>query len=202
MSRKRVGIVDYGAGNHASLVHSFRGLGFLPFTSTDPELLEETDVVVLPGVGAFPTAMDHLHSQGLVTFLRAWAEADRPLIGICLGMQLMGDSSEEMGDTNGLGIIPGRTAPLRGDTWNIGWDDLSVAAPAVTTWDLAGDYYFNHSFEFLGADEFVTAVSRKSAPIQAVVRKGNAVGLQFHPEKSQDSGKRLLSQLVGELING
>lgn len=197
-----MGIVDYGAGNQASLVHAFRDLGFLPLTTTDPGLLAATDVIVLPGVGAFPSAMDHLQSHGLVTFLRTWNESDRPLIGICLGMQLMGESSEEMGETLGLGVIPGRTVPLRGDQWNIGWDELEATTGVAPSFDHSGDYYFNHSFEFLGPDEFLVAVSRESAPIQAVVRKGNAVGIQFHPEKSQESGRRLLSQLVGELIGG
>lgn len=202
MSRKRVGIVDYGAGNHASLAHSFRGLGFLPFTTADPDLLAKTDVVVLPGVGAFPSAMNHLHTHGLATFLRGWAESSQPLVGICLGMQLMGDSSEEMGTTEGLGLIPGKTVSLRDGTWNIGWDELSATEASQWSPDLTGDYYFNHSFEFRAPDEFVMAVSCSAAPIQAVVRRGNTVGLQFHPEKSQESGKRLLKQLVGELIDG
>lgn len=197
-----MGIVDYGAGNHASLVHAFRGLGLLPFTTADPEVLATTDVVVLPGVGAFPSAMNHLDTNGLATFLQDWAESSRPLVGICLGMQLMGDSSAEMGTTQGLGLIPGRTVSLRDGGWNIGWDELVVTESPEWSLDLAGDYYFNHSFEFLAPEEFVLAVSRSSAPIQAVVRKGNTVGLQFHPEKSQESGKRLLAQLVGDLIGG
>ena len=133
--RTSIGLVDYGAGNHASLMSAFRGMGYRCRVSGDPEILGGTDVLVLPGVGAFPTAMDRLNRNGLTDFLSERAGDGRPILGICLGMQLFAESSCENGETSGLGLIPGKVVPLNGPHWHIGWNEVEQVE---TEFDILG----------------------------------------------------------------
>lgn len=200
--RKMIGVVDYGSGNHASLVQTLRRVGFLPIVSTDAARLGEADALVLPGVGAFPAAMQSLKKNSLDNFMCEWVLSERPLLGVCLGMQLMGDTSDEQGHTKGLGLIPGKTVGLRGHDWNIGWDTLTRVSEDAATPDLSGSFYFNHCFEFVGNDEYSVAVGTADPQVQAMIRHGSAVGVQFHPEKSQLDGQRLLLEIVSEMTDG
>ena len=116
---KAIGIVDYGVGNHASVAHAFRRLDYRVKVSADPIVLNSTDALVLPGVGAFPQAMRGLHGSGLVAYLREHARSGRPLLGICLGMQLLTTGSHEHGYTPGLDLIPGEVHPMDGSRWEL-----------------------------------------------------------------------------------
>ena len=124
MSNITIGIVDYGMGNHASVAHSLRELGFRVRITKNPEELDLVDALILPGVGAYPLAMRTLHDQGLVVYLQEQAHLQRPLIGICLGMQLLASASYEHEYTIGLGLIPGEIVPFVDRGWHIGWNTL------------------------------------------------------------------------------
>ena len=195
-----MGIVDYGIGNHASVLRSVRQLGFRVRISAQADQLDHADVLLLPGVGAFPTAMERLHATGLVDYLQHAAQRGRPLIGICLGMQLLAESSTELGFTLGLGLIPGAVQAISEPSWHIGWNSLEVAAnqPLLHTSD--GEVmYFNHSYSYQGPEAFVAAWTRVhegSKPMVAAIQRGSVWGLQFHPEKSQRPGLELLERLI------
>lgn len=192
-----IGIVDYGVGNHASVYRSLRGLGFRCRVSREPKLLQQTDLLLLPGVGAFPAAMDALHRHGLIQYLQAHAREGRPIVGICLGMQLLADGSDEHRFTAGLGLIPGQVTALAGQRWHIGWNSIEVMHRDELLQPSDGkSLYFNHSYVFEPPTEYRTAVARLSAPFTVAVRRDHIVGLQFHPEKSQSAGKELLGNVI------
>lgn len=197
MKKFSVAIVDYGVGNHESVRRAFSSLGYRSHISSDPERLSEDDVLVLPGVGAFPVAMAALHSLGLVDFLRESARVGRPIIGLCLGMQLLADESLEHGVTAGLSLIPGRVVPLEGTRWHIGWNSIEVVGDDALLMPSDGEaMYFNHSFAFEAPGEYRACLARLNRPVVAGVRRGKVVGLQFHPEKSQTAGRIMLRNLV------
>ena len=197
MSRKTIGIVDYGVGNHTSVLRTFESLGYRCRTSCDPDVLSDSNVIVLPGVGAYPAAMSALHSRGLVEFLREQARAGKPMIGLCLGMQLLADESLEYGTTAGLGLIPGQVIALQPAHWHIGWNTIEVINADKLLLPSDGEsVYFNHSFIFNAPREYQLCVARLEQPFPVGVRRGNLVGLQFHPEKSQLAGRLLLRNLV------
>ena len=198
---RTVGIVDYGVGNHASVLRCVRQLGFRARVSHSIDQLNQADVILLPGVGAFPTAMERLHALDLVNYLVRSAQSNRPLIGICLGMQLLAESSTELGLTTGLGLIPGVVEPIENPRWHIGWNSLEVVKGHQLL--QASDrevMYFNHTYTYRGPNEFVAArcrVAEGSPPLVAAIARGSVIGLQFHPEKSQGPGLRLLARLIG-----
>lgn len=197
MNYVTVGIVDYGMGNHASVIHGLRDLGFRVRVSAEPEVLDDTDVLVLPGVGAFPAAMQALHQRGLVSYLQQQAREQRPIIGICLGMQLLTSASHEFQYTAGLDLIPGEVVALTGAKWHIGWNTLEcVSADSLLQPSDGQAFYFNHSFCYRGPSEYQVALSRHPEPFASVIRRGNVVGIQFHPEKSQDAGRVLLKNVI------
>lgn len=202
MKRKTIGIVDYGVGNHTSVLRAFQSLGYRCRTSSDPELLAASDVIVLPGVGAFPAAMAALHARNLVGFMHDRARFGQPMIGLCLGMQLLADESLEHGTTAGLGLIPGQIGPLDGAQWHIGWNTIEVTKGDKLLLPSDGEsVYFNHSYVFTVPSEYQMCVARLNHSFTVGVRRGNVVGLQFHPEKSQRAGRVMLKNLVEGLTN-
>lgn len=198
--RFTVGIVDFGVGNHTSVLRCLHQLGFRVRISSKPDQLDQVDVLLLPGVGAFPTAMERLHASGLVGYLQRAAQLGRPLIGICLGMQLLAESSTELGFTPGLALIPGAVQAIGEPRWHIGWNSLEVAERHPRLQASDGEVmYFNHSYCFQGPQEFVAATIRlreNSEPLAAAIQRGSVWGLQFHPEKSQGPGLELLKRLI------
>jgi glutamine amidotransferase len=193
-----IGIVDYGVGNLASVWHALHALEFRCRVSSEPEVLGQTDLLLLPGVGAFPAAMQALARHGLDQYLKAQAAAGRPVLGICLGMQLLADSSVEHHATAGLGLIPGEVKPLPAQRWHIGWNTLHCIRddPLFASGDNQA-VYFNHSFALQTEEENIVCVaSSDGGDICAGVRRKNVVGLQFHPEKSQATGRSLLRAIV------
>lgn len=202
MRRITVGLVDYGLGNHASVTHALHDAGFRVRTASDPDTLDACDILLLPGVGAFPSAMERLERCALVDYLKTAAASGRALLGICLGMQLLAEESYEHGYTKGLGLIPGRVEPLVHPPWHIGWNSLECVTddPAFAP-SHGKSFYFNHSFALAGADAHRTCVARLPHAVTAAVRAGRVAGLQFHPEKSQGAGMQLLHNLVTELVH-
>lgn len=202
MSYTTVGIIDYGMGNHASVTHSLRELGFRVQVSAEIEILNGADVLLLPGVGAFPAAMQALHQRGLVGYLQEQARAQRPLLGICLGMQLLASASYEHEYTAGLDLIPGEIVVFADHGWHIGWNTLECTQQDPLLQPSDGQaFYFNHSFHYQGPTEYQLATARHPSAFAAVIRRGSVVGLQFHPEKSQLAGKVLLRNLITGLAH-
>ena len=197
MTRRTIGIIDYGAGNLSSVQRSINALGHRSRVTGDPAVLSLADLLILPGVGAFPAAMAGLAATGLDTYVLEQAHAGRPLVGICLGMQLLVDSSSEHRQTAGLGLIPGNVSALAQARWHIGWNNMEVvgADPMFRPSD-GQSFYFNHSYELTVPPEYCVGVARIQGPVVAAIRRGSVVGLQFHPEKSQDAGRQLLANII------
>lgn len=207
MTYPTVGIVDYGAGNLTSVWRALHGMGFRCRVSNERTSLADTDVLLLPGVGAFPAAMQALHQFDLVDFLQVQARAGKPVIGICLGMQLLADASSEIHMTAGLGLIPGEVEALEdsASSWHIGWNAMEVCKADTLFAPSDGvSLYFNHSYVFRAPSEYTVGVSRLHLGGDAfpvAVRRNNLVGLQFHPEKSQTAGKQLLRRVIDGVCN-
>lgn len=192
-----VGIVDYGVGNLASVWRALHQLGLRSRVSNDTAVLDSTDLLLLPGVGAYPAAMAALDRLELGSYLQAQARNGKPILGICLGMQLLSDSSTEYRVTAGLGLIPGRVVPLAPANWHIGWNTIQVLHddPLLKPSD-GQSFYFNHSYVFEAAPQYQASVARLDRSFPVAVRRDNVLGLQFHPEKSQDAGRLLLRNVI------
>ena len=198
-----IAIVDYGAGNLKSVSKALDYLGLTGRITAEPSALAAADGIILPGVGAFPDAMQRLRERGLDTALREQAAAGKPLLGICLGMQLLAEESSEVRPTPGLGLIPGRVDRIQTAEKlpQIGWNSLRLTHPNALTQDLRdGDYvYFVHSYMFYAGQEAdVAAVTDYGATVTAMVARGAVFGCQFHPEKSGEVGLQILKRF-GEL---
>ena len=196
-----IAIVDYGVGNLFSLACSFRAIGAETEITRDAARIEASERVILPGVGAFGDAMDKLRATGLIPVLKREA-GRKPFLGICLGMQLLFDESEEYGVHEGLGLIPGRVCDLRRDLSDkalkvphMGWNSLEFRRDdPFFRYVRNGEYaYYVHSFYAKNCASDTLATSRYgNVDVTGVVRRGNVYGTQFHPEKSGDTGLRLL----------
>lgn len=195
-----IAIVDYGVGNLFSLRSSLAKLGLEAVVTADPEVLRKADRLILPGVGAFADAMAKLEATGLVPVLQEEAKT-KPLLGICLGMQLLFERSYEYGTHAGLGLIPGEVCPLEPDLTDkslkvpqIGWNALHIVRDdPLFRYIQEGEYvYYVHSYYAKHCAESTLAVSEYSIPVTGAVRCGKVYGTQFHPEKSGDTGLRIL----------
>jgi glutamine amidotransferase len=165
-------------------------------------VLSDTDLLLLPGVGAFPPAMAALHRHGLVGYLQQQVRDGKPLVGICLGMQLLADASTEHRFTAGLGLIPGQVLPFDQARWHIGWNSIEVVRDDPMLMPSDGrSMYFNHSYVFDAPAEYQLCVARLGQPFTIGVRRGKLLGLQFHPEKSQLAGRELLRNIVEGLCS-
>ena len=198
-----IAIVDYGVGNLFSLASSLKSLGLQTTVTRDPAELEAADRIILPGVGAFADAMRKLEATGLVPVIRAEARK-KPLLGICLGMQLLFEKSYEYGEHQGLGLVPGSVCPLAEDLKDptlkvphIGWNALDILPgreddPFFRYVKNREYVYYVHSFYAKDCAASTLATSEYSIPVTGAVRSGLVYGTQFHPEKSGDTGLRLL----------
>ncbi len=202
-----IAIVDYGVGNLFSLKSSLAALGLESAVTGDAEILRAADKIILPGVGAFGDAMAKLRDSGLVPTLLEEAER-KPLLGICLGMQLLFEESCEYGSHRGLGLIPGQVLSLKDaledkslKVPHMGWNSLSIKKDdPIFRYFEDGEYvYYVHSFYAAKCEESTLAVSDYgNVAVTGLVRRGMVWGSQFHPEKSGDAGLRLL-KAFGEM---
>ena len=195
----KAGIVDYRMGNLASVAKALEKVGAESFVSPDAVELGEADVVVLPGVGNFAAGMANLAEAGLAGFVRSWAAAGQPLLGICMGMQLFFEHSEE-GDTPGLGILPGEVVRLGGDVKipHMGWNTLADTTGFLAPFE-GRHYYFVHSYACVPAGPSAAARTPYGGPFVSAVVDGRTVGVQFHPEKSSHDGLALLSATLNAI---
>ncbi len=198
-------IVDYGIGNLRSVQKAFERVGAEVLVTADPAALPPASGIVLPGVGAFGDGMAQLRAAGFVPVLEALAAAGKPILGICLGMQLLFEESEEMGRFAGLGLLPGRVRrfPAGLKVPHIGWNQVRAVRPSPLLQGIPQDSYayFVHSYCVDPADgTIVLATTDYGALYPSVVGRGSLYGLQFHPEKSQEVGLQMLHNFA--LISG
>jgi imidazole glycerol-phosphate synthase subunit HisH len=195
-----IAVVDYGIGNLGSVMKAFRHLGAPAVLSGDIAELRRADVLVLPGDGAFASTMEEIEGRGLVPVLREAVDQGRTLLGICIGMQLLFEESEEHGRHRGLGFLPGRVRRLEGDMPipHMGWNQLHPTRPHPMLEGVAdgAHVYFVHSYWCDAPAEVVLAETDYGARFPAIVGRGNVLGVQFHPEKSQAVGLRLMENFV------
>jgi imidazole glycerol-phosphate synthase subunit HisH len=195
-----IAVVDYGIGNLGSVMKAFRHLGAPAVLSGDVAELRRADVLVLPGDGAFASTMEEIEGRGLVPVLREAVDQGRTLLGICIGMQLLFEESEEHGRHRGLGFLPGRVRRLEGDMPipHMGWNQLHPTRPHPMLEGVAdgAHVYFVHSYWCDAPAEVVLAETDYGARFPAIVGRGNVLGVQFHPEKSQAVGLRLMENFV------
>ncbi len=197
-----IGIVDYGMGNRRSVEKALAHLGARPRLSSDPAELRALPGLVLPGVGAFPRAMENLDRLGLSDLLRERVAAGTPVLGICLGLQLAFSSSEELGGAVGLGIVPGevRVLPSEGlKLPHIGWNEVAFSgdSPLLAGLGRRAAFYHVHSFAPQPADPADTlGIAEYGGSFVTAVRRGSFHGIQFHPEKSSAAGLRMLANFA------
>ena len=195
-----IAILDYGVGNLFSLTSSFRAIGKEAVVTKDPELIRRAERLILPGVGAFEDASKKLRESGLDVILKEEVAKRKPLLGICLGMQLLFEKSYEYGEHEGLGLISGNIVPFSEHTRKeykipqIGWNQLHLTKD-VPLWKYVneGDFvYFVHSYFAPVSDAYTAAEAEYGIPFSAAVAQGNVYGCQFHPEKSGNVGLAIL----------
>ena len=195
-----IAIIDYGVGNLFSLKSSFAAIGEETVVTSSPEVIKAADKLVLPGVGAFADAMEKLESSGLVPIITEQANSGKPLLGVCLGMQLLFDSSEEYGEHKGLGLLKGSILGMEGRIGknlkipHIGWNALRIKKEnPLLKYVKEGDcVYFVHSFYAAVSDGSLIATTDYGEEITAAVSSANVYGCQFHPEKSGEVGLSIL----------
>lgn len=201
-----ISIIDYGVGNLFSLLSSLRHIGEDAEVTADVKKIRNSDRIILPGVGAYEDAASKLRSSGMADIVKEQAKAGKPLMGICLGMQLLLEKSYEYGEHEGLGLIKGKVVPIKDSvpaTYkvpHIGWNSLAFRQDAVMgktdplfKYIKEGDYvYFVHSYYATDCGESTIAVTEYGAELTAAVAGGNVYGCQFHPEKSGEVGMKIL----------
>jgi imidazole glycerol-phosphate synthase subunit HisH len=208
---KKIVVVDYGIGNIFSVLRALEHAGASPELSGDPDEIRSADRVVLPGVGAFANGMEGLRSRGLVEPIREFAKTGKPLLGICLGMQMLVDQSEEFGNHEGLGLIPGKVVEIEAKSSegkrlkvpHIGWSPLTSPNGDWSDSPLrhvpeGSSAYFVHSFTVVPAEEptRLADTAYGDCRISAAIRKDNVSGCQFHPEKSGEVGLQIIRNFV------
>jgi glutamine amidotransferase len=198
-----IAVVDYGMGNRRSVEKALERIGARAAVSRDHERLRSADGLVVPGVGAFPRAMQNLAELGLDELLRERLAAGTPVLGVCLGMQLAFDRSTELGGAAGLGIIPGEVHALDAGSLklpHIGWNEVGFvrrSSPLLADLPSSCAFYHVHSFAPVPADEHdVLGRADYGGPFVTAVQRGSFFGVQFHPEKSSAAGLRLLANFA------
>lgn len=190
-------VIDYDAGNTANVLRALAAIGAEARLSADPKEILAADGLILPGVGAFRTAMQELQKRDLIGPIQEAVSGGKPFLGICLGMQLLLEVGLENGQTSGLGFIPGVCRRIPDRTGlpvpHVGWNDLQIQQPSALTNRLQGEaVYFVHSYYTDVEQEYLDATADYGFPVPAMIHKGSVFGCQFHPEKSGQVGLEIL----------
>ncbi|EIF51008.1 MULTISPECIES: imidazole glycerol phosphate synthase subunit HisH [Sulfurovum] len=200
-----IGIVDYNMGNLASVINAFAKVGADATLESDPSKLGQYDKLILPGVGAYGDAMEHLKANGMDKAVIDFAASGKPLLGICLGMQLLFESSEEFGQTQGLGLIPGKVVAFDEKKFDhhlkvphMGWNELFQQKETAIFAGLNKDFYlyFVHSFHAVCDDQYVIGKTHYGYEFVSAVQNGNIYGIQPHPEKSHENGLKIIENFT------
>ena len=197
-----IGVIHYEINNLRSITNFLQEQHLDFLIVNDPKMLNNCDRLILPGVGSFGRGMQSLDKQGLSSEIVAFAKSGKPVLGICLGMQLLFETSEEFGQSSGLGLIKGKVVSIATPGFpkvHMGWNNISTTKKSklIKTENLLLDLYFAHSFHCKPTDKSdVSAISEFGVEITAAVEKDNIFGVQFHPEKSQVFGKKILLEFA------
>jgi len=206
-----IGIVDYNMGNLASVINAFEKVGANARLESDPSKLIQYDKLILPGVGAFGDAMEHLRSNGMDEAVTAFARSGKPLLGICLGMQLLFESSEEFGNHKGLGLIPGKVVAFDESRFDhplkvphMGWNEMfqrsreQGAGSSDLFAGLPNDFYlyFVHSYHAVCDDAYAIGKTHYGYEFVSAVQNDNIYGIQPHPEKSHENGLKIIENFI------
>ncbi len=200
-----IGIVNYNMGNLASVMNAFTKLGINAEVQDDPSKISGYNKLLLPGVGAFGDAMEHLRSNGMDKAIIDFAATGKPLLGICLGMQLLFDSSEEFGSNKGLGLISGTVVKFDETKFDhslkiphMGWNEMFVQRDTPIFEGLPKDFYlyFVHSYHVVCDDKYAIGKTHYGYEFVSAVQKNNVYGIQPHPEKSHDNGLKILTNFA------
>ena len=199
----RIGIVDTGVSNTGSITRAVRDMRGDPVLVTEPRHLDGLAQVIVPGVGSYPAAMSGLLTSGLAAALRGFVDGGGQVLGVCLGMQLLFESSDEGGHTRGLGLLSGHVTALGARPGSgpihMGWNNLTRTefCPSFEVPSDSCDFYFVHGYHVVDCDQgVIAAYTEWHGQIVAAVQSGNITGLQFHPEKSQDCGREILRSIL------
>lgn len=205
-----VAIIDYGMGNLGSVRRAFEECHANVLVITQPEELKMVDRIVLPGVGAFADAMSNLQSAGWIDALKECVQERRiPLLGICLGMQVLADKGFEGGEVDGLGLIRGQVRKLSAEPQSlriphIGWNEINIvrSSPLIENIESGTDFYFVHSYHFIpNSNDHIVALTPYGGRFASIVSDGIVFGVQFHPEKSSRPGFALMKNFLNQSIN-
>ena len=206
-----IGIVDYNMGNLASVINAFKKVGADATLESDPSKLSQYDKLILPGVGAFGDAMEHLQENGMDEAVKAFARSGKPLLGICLGMQLLFESSEEFGNHEGLGLIPGKVVAFDESKFDhplkvphMGWNELFTQGSGFGVQSselfegLANEFYlyFVHSYHAVCDDQYAIGKTFYGYEFVSAVQNENVYGIQPHPEKSHENGLKIIENFI------
>jgi glutamine amidotransferase len=200
-----IGIVDYNMGNLASVINAFAKVGVDAKLESDPSKLNQYDKLILPGVGAFGDAMEHLKENGMDEAVINYAKSGKPLLGICLGMQLLFESSEEFGSHQGLGLIPGKVVAFDENKFDhalkvphMGWNELFVQKETPLFERLKKDFYlyFVHSYHAVCDDTYAIGKTHYGYEFVSSVQNDNIYGIQPHPEKSHGNGLKIIENFA------
>ncbi|MBL7918681.1 MAG: imidazole glycerol phosphate synthase subunit HisH [Bacteroidia bacterium] len=210
MSKKKIAVIDYGIGNVQSILNALENLNAETLLTNNPEEILNADGVILPGVGAFKTGMENLISHNLISVIHEYINTGKPFLGICLGMQLLLDESEEFGNTKGLGLIKGKVKKLIIDETtgerlpHVSWNEIKE--PVKDRWQNSilenipqfSDVYFVHSFAASpnNEEDILATCNYGNKDFCAAVKKDNVFGAQFHPEKSGKIGLTILKKFI------
>jgi glutamine amidotransferase len=199
-----IAIIDYNMGNLRSVENAFEKLGVQTHIVNDPEKLSSYDKVILPGVGAFGDAMEHLEKSGMKEAIKTYATSGKPILGVCLGMQLLFESSQEFGNHPGLGLIEGEvkafdtgrfSTPLK--VPHMGWNDIVIKDSALFNGLPKSFYlYFVHSYHVVCPDTYIIGTTHYGYDFASAVEKENIYGFQPHPEKSHENGLKILQNFT------
>ena len=200
-----VAVIDYRMGNLGSVINAFEKLGAKAELVSDPDKLSNYSKVQLPGVGAFPDAMEHLKSNGMDEAIKNFVKTGKALLGTCLGMQLLFESSEEFGEHQGLGLIPGKVVHFDKNRFStphkiphMGWNELFIQQKSPIFEGLPKDFYlyFVHSYHVICDDRYTIGKSNYGYEFTSAVQKDNIFGFQPHPEKSHNNGLKIIENFL------
>ena len=199
-----IGIVDYNMGNLASVINAFESIGAKIAVESKPTKLKDYDKLILPGVGAFGDAMEHLKADGMDIAVKEYAKSGKPLLGICLGMQLLFESSQEFGENKGLGLIEGEVVPFDKSKFDhklkvphMGWNELFIQKDTPLFSGLNDPYlYFVHSYHVVCDDRYAIGKTYYGYEFVSAVQRDNIYGIQPHPEKSHNNGLKIIENFV------